>query len=120
MAVEVALHLLEPLVRDLHARAVALEEAAAEPAPDVEARRVAQDRADPDQPDQGEQLDLALAGDRAAGDHDRLARCDRPTNAPVSRNASTPTSAYVQGPSASAMSPISFFGSGSSDSTPLA
>src|SRR5215208_6725994 len=43
-----------------------------------------------------------------------------PMNAPVSRNADTPTTAYVHAPSASAMSSITFFGSGSADRTPLA
>ena len=53
---------------------MALEEAAPQPAADEEARGVAEDRAEPDQPDQRNQLDLALAGDHAAGDHHGLAR----------------------------------------------
>ena len=43
-----------------------------------------------------------------------------PTNAPVSRKAATATSAYVHAPSASAMSSMTTFGSGRSESTPLA
>ena len=43
-----------------------------------------------------------------------------PTNAPVSRNAATPTTTYVHAPSVSATSSMIFFGSGSADSTPLA
>jgi hypothetical protein len=44
----------------------------------------------------------------------------RPTNAPVSRKVSTPTSAYVHPPSAVATSSITVSKSGSSPSTPLA
>ena len=49
-----------------------------EPAADVEARGVAEHGAGPDEADQRQQLDLALPGDHAAGDHDRLARRHQP------------------------------------------
>ena len=78
VALEVGLDLLEPLLRDLEARPVALEEAAPEPAADVEAGGVAEDGAGPDQPDQREQLDLALPCDNAGRDHDRLAGRHQP------------------------------------------
>ena len=45
----------------------------------------------PDQADQRDQLDLALAGDHAAHDHVVSPGATSPTNAPVSRNASSPT-----------------------------
>ena len=78
MALEVAIHLLEALVSDLDSRPVLLEKLAPEPAADEEARGVAQDRAGPHEPDQGDQLDLALPGDHASGDHDGLPRCHQP------------------------------------------
>ena len=53
-----------------------LEKCPAEPAADVEARGVAEHRAGPDDRDQRDQLDLALAGDHPTRHHDRLARRD--------------------------------------------
>ena len=76
--VEVSIHLVEPLVRDLDARAVLLEEVAPEPAADEEARGVAEDRADPDDRDQRQERDGALACDHPARDHHRLARRNEP------------------------------------------
>ena len=72
VTVEVALHLLQALMRDLHPRPVALQEPAPEAAPDVEARGVAEHGADPHEADQRQQVDLSLPRDHAAGDHHRL------------------------------------------------
>ena len=82
------LDLLEARLGDLHPRAVAHEEVAAEPAAEVVARDVAGDRAEPHDRRSARARDLALAGDHAA-DEDRPSRpgATRPTNAPVSRNA---------------------------------
>ena len=72
--VEERLDLLEPLLGDLHARAVLDHELAAEPAAERVGRHVAEHRAGPHDRDQHHQRDLALAGDEAADDHRRLAR----------------------------------------------
>jgi hypothetical protein len=76
VTLEVRLDLLEPLLVDLHLRPVPQDEAATEATTDEEARGVAEDRRGPDDPDQHDQADLALAGDHAADDHDRLAGRD--------------------------------------------
>ena len=73
VALEVGLDLLEPLLGDLEARPVPLEEAAAEAPADVEAGGVAEHCAGPDEADQRQQLDLALTRDHARRYHDRLA-----------------------------------------------
>ena len=77
-ALEEALDLLEALLGDLHAGAVADHEVAAEPAAEHVGREVAGDGAGPDDRDQDGQRDLALAGDEAADDHRRLPRRDQP------------------------------------------
>ena len=71
--VEEALDLLQALLGDVDARAVALEEPAAQPAAEHEAREVAGDGARPDDRDQRDEADLPLAGDDAADDDRRLA-----------------------------------------------
>ena len=82
----------QPVLGDLQALAVAQQPRAAEPAAERVRGEVAEHRARPDDRDQHQQVDLALAGDEAADEHRGLARRDSPMNAPVSRNASTPTS----------------------------
>ena len=58
------------------------EEVAPQPATEVVARQVARDRRDPHQRDQGDDVDLALAGHDAAEDHDGLPRGDEPDERP--------------------------------------
>ena len=71
--VEVRLHLLEPRLRDLETRPVFLEEAASKPLADEEAGGVAEHGGQPDEPDQGEQIDRALPGHDSGRNDDRLA-----------------------------------------------
>ncbi len=73
VALEVGLHLLEPRLGDLEARAVFLEETASKPLADEEAGGVAEYGGQPDDPDQGEQVDRALPGHYSGGYDDRLA-----------------------------------------------
>ena len=77
-ALEEALDVLEALLGDLHARAVADHEVAAEPAAEHVGGEVAGDGAGPDDRDQDGERDHALARDEAADDDRRLARRDQP------------------------------------------
>ncbi len=82
MAREVALDLLETIVRDPHLRPVAEHEAAPRPPADEEARRVTRPGAEPHDRDQQRDRDLSLAGDGAAEDHRGLARKDQADEGP--------------------------------------
>src|SRR5205814_1113831 len=66
---EEAVDLLQPLVADLHLRAMPFEELTAEPAADEEARAVAGDAARPHDREEGDDPDRAPAGDHSADEH---------------------------------------------------
>ena len=73
---EQPLDLVEPLLGDLQPLAVAQQPAAALAPAQLVGREVAEQAAHPDDRDQRQQRDLALAGDEAADDHGGLARRD--------------------------------------------
>ena len=121
VALEVALHLREPLLGDLDPGPVALEEAAPELAAEHEARRVAEHGARPDDPDQDHQGDRALAGDHAAGHDHGLAGSDQADEgARLEEREHADERGRSTGRASAAMSSITFLGSGSADRTPLA
>ena len=73
---EVRLHPLKPLLGEPHARPVLDGEVPAEPAPELEADRIAGHRGRPNDPDQELDRERPLPGEDAAEDDRELARGD--------------------------------------------